>query len=231
MPQPLATLTLDGPVAVELPVEQPAETKSPTAPLTTGPVSLNRDVILDATEHCLTQAGYDGTTVRTIAKRLGCAVGSIYRHFADKRDLLSAVADRHMQPVATLAAGSADLKAVCHAYLDAARAKPQVYHLLFWLASVRDEPAVPQAVDQVIASLTERLGSAQHAAVAWSLLHGAATVGGEASLVAQAINALRPTKPTARKRRPDSKPKTATKTAQSNAAHATEGDGDDVCLL
>ena len=54
------------------------------------PAVLSRGQILDATETCLAELGYDGTTIRAIAKRLDCAVGTIYRYFRDKRSLLTA---------------------------------------------------------------------------------------------------------------------------------------------
>ena len=52
------------------------------------PTHLSRDQILDATGRCLASRGYDATTIRTIAGVLDCAVGSIYRYFRDKRELL-----------------------------------------------------------------------------------------------------------------------------------------------
>ena len=48
---------------------------------------LGRRRILDATQRCLCQEGYDATTIRRIASQLGCAIGSIYRYFADKHEL------------------------------------------------------------------------------------------------------------------------------------------------
>ncbi len=66
------------------PVEAtPAAAPAPSSSSPSSPLS--QDGILDATEACLQEHGYDGTTIRRIAGRLECAVGTIYRHFTDKR--------------------------------------------------------------------------------------------------------------------------------------------------
>src|ERR671930_1108536 len=47
-----------------------------------------RQVILEAAEEVIRRRGMGGATTRAIAERAGCAEGSIYRHFPDKRALL-----------------------------------------------------------------------------------------------------------------------------------------------
>ena len=55
-----------------------------------------------ATSRCLHQEGYDATTIRKIASLLDCAVGSIYRYFHDKNQILSIVTQHgRSSPVVT----------------------------------------------------------------------------------------------------------------------------------
>lgn len=101
---------------------------------------LDRESILLATAACLDEAGYEGTTIRRIARRLDCAVGSIYRYYADKRELLAEVCDRRFEPVRE-AAYTESPRAFAQRYLAAAEARPESYRLMFWLA------ALPRASD------------------------------------------------------------------------------------
>lgn len=97
---------------------------------------LSRDQIITATAQCLRESGYDATTIRRIASMLGCAVGSIYRYFADKRDLLLAVAEASLGPATRLIEAGGSVEASARLYLEHARRDPALYHLAFWLARV-----------------------------------------------------------------------------------------------
>lgn len=50
-----------------------------------------REAILAAAGHLFTGKGYERTTIADVAREAGVAVGSVYRHFTDKADLLYAV--------------------------------------------------------------------------------------------------------------------------------------------
>lgn len=50
-----------------------------------------RQQLLDAAAAVLTERGYAGATTKEIARRAGVSEGTIYRHYADKRELFGAV--------------------------------------------------------------------------------------------------------------------------------------------
>ncbi|MEM7683078.1 MAG: TetR/AcrR family transcriptional regulator [Planctomycetota bacterium] len=141
---------------------------------------LDRRLILDRTLDSLSEVGYDKTTIRAIAKRIGCAVGSIYRHFEDKRQLLSAVAESRFEAVAEFAQIGRDPAAVGRLYVAAAHDHPELYRLLFWLAGV-GKPAGPEAMPPVIARIVQgwakSLDSEAAAKRFWAGLHGAVMLG------------------------------------------------------
>jgi AcrR family transcriptional regulator len=141
-------------------------------------VHLSRAQILHATAICLAESGYDGTTIRRIAKQLNCAVGSIYRYFDDKRSLLDAVTQARFEPVAQVAEVSAERSAALYAH--AAADEPQQYRLMFWLASVEDHqevPGVPDVIGRIIAAWTEQMGDRRKAERFWAQLHGRIMLG------------------------------------------------------
>jgi AcrR family transcriptional regulator len=54
--------------------------------------------ILDAAEQCFATHGYDGTTLREIAHKVGIREPSLYAHFPNKEAIYGAVIDRALQP-------------------------------------------------------------------------------------------------------------------------------------
>jgi len=141
-------------------------------------VHLSRAQILHATAICLAECGYDGTTIRRIAKQLNCAVGSIYRYFDDKRSLLDAVTQARFEPVAQVAEVSAERSAALYAH--AAADEPQQYRLMFWLASVGDHheaPGVPAVVQRIINAWADQMGDRRKAERFWAQLHGRIMLG------------------------------------------------------
>lgn len=140
---------------------------------------LDHEQILDATLGCLQAVGYDRTTIRAIATRLGCAVGSIYRYFTDKRTLLDAVCQRRFEAVAQEAALGTDPAWVCGRYAEVASEQPELYRLMFWLSSVSrsaEEHALPGVVRRTVEGLAHQVGDAA-AQDRWSRLHGAVMLG------------------------------------------------------
>ena len=53
-----------------------------------------RDRILDAAGEIASERGYEGTSISLVSKRSGLPASSIYWHFKDKDDLISAVIER-----------------------------------------------------------------------------------------------------------------------------------------
>lgn len=100
--------------------------------------TLSRQQILDITTRCLHEQGYDATTIRRIAGMLDCAVGSIYRYFEDKRDLLYAVTEQRLEPVVAMLEAGATFEASVAAYVRRANDDGEAYRMMFWLAAVID---------------------------------------------------------------------------------------------
>lgn len=56
-------------------------------------VETTRQLILDAARDVFVAAGYEGTSIREVARRAGISHGTIYLHFRDKDDLLFQVSE------------------------------------------------------------------------------------------------------------------------------------------
>ena len=141
---------------------------------------LDESQVLDATSRVLRERGYDGTTIRAIARQLDCAVGSIYRYSPDKRSLLDAVCQRRFEGVAEQAELRSGVKTSVQLYARVAAEQPELYRLMFWLASVGKQQmgeAVPSVVRRVIAGWTESLGDQTRAKALWAQLHGCMMLG------------------------------------------------------
>ena len=63
--------------------------------------------ILDAAEELFAERGYEGTTLRDVATRVGVRPPSLYNHFASKDALYAAVLERGIGPVMVLLARTA----------------------------------------------------------------------------------------------------------------------------
>jgi AcrR family transcriptional regulator len=99
-----------------------------------------RDEILDATEHLLLDAGSaTAVSIRAVADAVGVTPPSIYRHFADKTELIFEVCERHFtaldQHLERAAAGIDDpvevLVAMGRAYVQFGMANPEPYRIMF----------------------------------------------------------------------------------------------------
>jgi AcrR family transcriptional regulator len=101
-----------------------------------------RGDIVDAAAHLLVAGGPEAITLRAVARDIGIATTSIYGHFADRDEILDALADRAFAEMAELThqamAAEQDpveaLTAGCRAYLAYATDSPQLYTLLFTTA-------------------------------------------------------------------------------------------------
>lgn len=100
-----------------------------------------RDEIVQAAVRLLDETGDERSlTLRSIARKAGIAAPSIYRHFPDQPAIMLAVVREAFAELelalraAAAAAGDSPrerLLAVCHAYLDFARSRPQRYRTMF----------------------------------------------------------------------------------------------------
>lgn len=70
-----------------------------------------REAILDAASQILVEVGEEGLTLAAAAQRARTSVGSMYHFFADRQQLLRAVADRHRVALVNLTAPAREIRA------------------------------------------------------------------------------------------------------------------------
>ncbi len=135
---------------------------------------LSREQILQATFVCLHDKGFEATTIRQIAKQLDCAIGSIYRYFRDKHDLLYVVTQELLEPVAAGLAVQTPLQRSVAMYANLASSDLQSYRLMFWLACNKQNhaDALPTVVRSILNQWTDLLDSKTQAQTLWAMLHG-----------------------------------------------------------
>lgn len=99
-----------------------------------------RAELLDTAIEQLREVGADELSLRALARAIGVSQTAPYRHFADKGELLAAMATRGYRDllVALRRAGAAagdcpseQLIAFAHAYVDYAANNPQLFKLMF----------------------------------------------------------------------------------------------------
>ncbi|MCB1845332.1 MAG: TetR/AcrR family transcriptional regulator [Halioglobus sp.] len=99
-----------------------------------------RAELLDTAIEQLREVGAEDLSLRALAREIGVSQTAPYRHFADKNDLLAAMATRGYRELlaALLRAGEASedcprerLLAFAHAYIDYAAGNPQLFKLMF----------------------------------------------------------------------------------------------------
>ena len=132
-------------------------------------------------------------TLRGVARRLGIAAPSIYRHFTDVDELKMAVVQRAFADFArardaasqNLDDPAAALLARCRAYIGFALANPGPYRYLFSQHAPTGDPARPPVDLPVFQALAESIRRCQQAGLAragddphwlaaqvWAALHG-----------------------------------------------------------
>ena len=154
-----------------------------------------RRALLDAAIELIGREGADALTLRAAARAAGVSQAAPYRHFADKRELLAAVAEEGFRMMAAdMRAGSAAypddaiarFRACGLAYLAFARAHPAHFRVMFGrhVAHRAAYPGLKAAASESFAELEARIADGQKAgfivegevrplAIAtWSTMHG-----------------------------------------------------------
>lgn len=98
-----------------------------------------------ATQH-FAELGYDGVTMRGLAKEAGCSPMTPYRYFASKEEIFAAVrtaAFSRLSDACEAAANQApgglvQANAISEAYFDFAVQEPQAYQIMFGLSRPTD---------------------------------------------------------------------------------------------
>jgi AcrR family transcriptional regulator len=75
-------------------VDEPSKPRRPGRPAT-----IDTAQIVGAAVEVIDEAGLDACTMRSVAERLGVTPMSIYRHVADKAELLGCIPDSLLEPV------------------------------------------------------------------------------------------------------------------------------------
>ncbi|WP_378730360.1 TetR/AcrR family transcriptional regulator [Nocardia brasiliensis] len=128
-----------------------------------------RDDIVAAAVELLDETGDEkAVTLRSVARRVGIAAPSIYRHFPDQPTIMLAVVQQAFGELeeylsaAVTAAGDDPrdrLFAVCHGYLEFAERHPQRYRTMFgglWMPAL-DETTLTEADMVALGEVTLRL--------------------------------------------------------------------------
>jgi AcrR family transcriptional regulator len=136
--------------------------------------------------------GTESFSLREAAREIGVTPGATYKHFADKDELLSAVAAEALELLAgrtqkaiTGLAGKERLRAAAMAYIDFAASEPQLFRLAFsrFGSNSRTEvDGIPDSFEQLriaVAGVQDNPGKPVDPdvlALAWVVAHGAASL-------------------------------------------------------
>lgn len=125
--------------------------------------ALTRDRILDSAENLFAQHGYEGTTLRDVAARVGLRTPSLYNHFDSKEALYAAVLERDLGPVLRMLVGYVD-----KAQTDAA--EQEIIEVLMKILAAR--PALPRLLQHETLSGGQRLTPMLREYIVPILAHG-----------------------------------------------------------
>ena len=152
--------------------------------------------LLDAVDELASQFGLEAVTLRGCAKLVGVSPSSAFRHYADKRALITAFAARALSELADLMLASAErarlegsnpFLAVGLAYIEFALDKPAFFRAMWYEEGIySNDPVYIEAADKLRNHL--RSGFANTMAdddpaafssqelLAWSAVHGLASL-------------------------------------------------------
>lgn len=121
----------------------------PRAALSQDQVDEFREALCAAATRLFAENGYEGVTMRALAKDLGCSPMTPYRYFENKQAIFETVrmaaADRFADAIDRAVKSHdehrARLRSMCHAYVGFALDEPYAYRIIFELdRSQRPEP-------------------------------------------------------------------------------------------
>ena len=150
-----------------------------------------KSALLDAATEIMVKDGLSAITTRACAKRAGVASSAVFRHFKDKRALMTGLAARGFEAmVATIAsyetqAGEepmARFRAVGEGYLHFALENPELFRIMFRSDEIDPASAELQEATQKLGLLQkDRLGpvNPDNKAIellSWGIVHGLATL-------------------------------------------------------
>ena len=153
-----------------------------------------RTALIAAASKQIEQIGFEGLSLRDLAASLDVSRAAPYRHFADRRELLAAIAAagfKHLEHAALVAMSrqatpSSQLAAGARAYLAFAARRPQLFRLMFVSDLLTGkEPRDPELIEVAnsfhhrFEALIAETGASRDqktikaaALTFWSILHG-----------------------------------------------------------
>jgi AcrR family transcriptional regulator len=145
-------------------------------------LDLRRDQLINAARNLAESDGWPAVTMRRLAGELGATQPVLYSAFASRQALIDAVALDGFRDIAAAleAVDDASPMARMRAYLDFAAAHPRVYEAMFSMPSGLPFAAddTPEPLRRAFAAVHDAFPDADgtRAEVAWSALHGLATL-------------------------------------------------------
>ena len=157
-------------------------------------LDLRRHQVTSAARELAESDGWAAVTMRRLAGQLGVTQPVIYSVFAGRQALIDAVAlDGFTDLAAALGAVDASPMARMRAYLDFAAANPRVYEAMFSLPTGLPFAAddTPEPLHRAFSGIQDVFPDADgtRAEVAWSALHGLATLQASGRLRATHVQA------------------------------------------
>jgi TetR/AcrR family transcriptional regulator, transcriptional repressor of aconitase len=140
-------------------------------------LSARRGQIMQAAIECFSREGFHRTTMQDIIGEAGLSVGSIYRYFASKEEIVAAIAKKHHAPEAAVLDGAAadmDLSGLLtrlaevsiSRLTDPAEQRWRRVTIQLWAEALRDPEimaVVRSGLDRPIEQLTELFRRAKDA--------------------------------------------------------------------
>jgi AcrR family transcriptional regulator len=144
-------------------------------------LNLRRDQVIRTARDLAEAEGWPAVTMRHLSGELGVTQPVLYSAFASRQALIDAVALNGFDDLAAaLEAAEATPMARMRAYLDFAAAHPRLYEAMFSLPSELTFAAddTPEPLQRAFRGIRDALPDADgtRAEVAWSTLHGLATL-------------------------------------------------------
>ncbi len=153
-----------------------------------------RPVLLAAARTLLESKGIEGLSLRELARRAGVSPNAPYRHFADKTELLAAIAEEGFRELSRLFENCEGFGAMGDAYVEFATGHPNLLRLMFSKPlGAESYPGLFEASQHSFTLLLN--GAAQEvklppghpaafrfALASWSLVHGFATLRNDGAL-------------------------------------------------
>ncbi len=156
-------------------------------------LDLRRDQVIHAARDLAEANGWPAVTMRRLAGELGVTQPVLYSAFAGRQALIDAVALNGFGDVAAaLEAVDASPMARMRVYLDFAAAHPRVYEAMFSLPSgLTFGDNSPEPLHRAFAAIRDAFpdDDGTRAEVAWSALHGLATLQASGRLRPSAVQA------------------------------------------